>query len=85
MIKGDWNSIVGRRIVAIVVCQRTEHQPRVSIHLVFDDDSEFEVYCQMGDIAGSSYLRRGSLPEVISYFDEGSCLTVLANPAIPGA
>jgi hypothetical protein len=66
--KGDWQSIVGRRIDAVAFALH-DGQPPVQLHLVFDDASTFEIYGS--HLAGSSYLRRGDLLEVLSYIHPG--------------
>ena len=69
-IKGDWQSLVGQQIVAVVNSAPDARRAFAQVHLVFSDGCSFEIFSTTGDLGGSSRLYRGDLEEVLSHMTD---------------
>ena len=80
MVKGGWQELIGHTITDVVVC-RSERTPRLKVHLVFSDDSTFELYslgCE--GFEGLGRLYSGDLEEVLRYVHEPSEIAIYSKP-----
>ena len=65
VLKGDWQSMVGRTINAVVVCS-SEAPPECQVYLVFADGSNFEIYSHgIGIIAGGNRVYSGDVAQLL--------------------
>jgi hypothetical protein len=65
ILKGDWQCLVGQTITAVVVC--SDENRRKQVHLVFSDDTNFEIYTiGPGSIAGTKGVYPGDLAYVLN-------------------
>ncbi len=79
-IKGDWQSLVGQQIVAVVNSAPDARRAFAQVHLVFSDGCSFEIFSTTGDLGGSSRLYRGDLAEVLGYMTEHRHVQVFEAP-----
>ncbi len=66
-IKGGWQHLIGRRIVAVVTVPPIGPSARAQIHLVLDGGVNFEIYSSSGDIGGTMGVYPGGLRKVLGY------------------
>ena len=76
---GDWQSLIGRKIEAVVTRDRTDVGPPQSVYLVFSDGTTFEIFSYGGTLGGTSKAYPGGLAELLSSPDPGDDLRVFAK------
>ena len=73
-VKGNWGALVGQTIEAVVVTgvdvDHHDRNPKAQVHLVFSDESTFEIFGGY-DLGGGSRRYRGNLAEVLGYLGYG--------------
>lgn len=60
------DQILGKTITGVVI-KEFSGTPRMQLHLIFSDDTNFEFYCQDDEITPIKGLRYGGLEDVTSY------------------
>ena len=65
-MRGNFDKIIGKTIKH-VYCRDNEQAPRGQIFLVFDDDTNFEIYAESG-LRGCSGPDGGGLQAVLSRY-----------------
>lgn len=72
-VKGDWQSIVGRTIKAVVVSS-ADRAPQTQVFLVFGDGLHLEIYSQ--HLAGTNHLYEADVPQILAYLGSEAKVTV---------
>jgi len=80
--RGDWQSLVGREIEAVIVTGHGGAEVRTQAFLVLDGNEHFEIYA-FGWLKGSSKIYPGGLFELLSRHGLGPNLRVYGEVEAP--